>query len=277
MKLSKLYPELKSMLTQDTADFDLSQLVKGFLSREDEQISPDLILTDEQVFLLKGAVKRLSTGYPLQYLLGEWEFYGIRLFVGEGVLIPRQDTETLVDIAISLAEQHGYTDIADLCSGSGCVAIAVALNVPTAKLTALEFSSEALQFLTSNIAFHSLEDRIKVLHENVLEPLNLPPQDMILCNPPYIKTADMGTLSTQVQHEPDLALDGGSDGLVFYRSLAENVISVLKPEGHLLLEIGYNQWEEVRDILERVGYSDITVHKDLAKNHRVVSAVAPKL
>lgn len=225
--------------------------------------------------------KRLN-GEPLQYLLGEWEFFGLPFKVGKGVLIPRPDTEVLVETVLDHFMKLGKLDpeIVDLCSGSGCIAVAIQKNLPKSKVTAVELSSDAFPYLTENIRRNGVNVKIMkgdVLNGELLENFADPEDygefrkiDCIVSNPPYLTEKEMGELSPEVKCEPETALYGGVDGLKFYRVIACLWKEILREGGLLAFEIGYEQGEAVSDILEKSGYTDIKVIKDLGGNDRVV-------
>ncbi len=277
MTFSELYKDCRKKLSHDTADFDLSQLFKGYFNEYNQIIKADADVDPEDAFILQMKVKRLAEGYPLQYLLGEWEFYGLTVKVGEGVLIPRPDTETIVDTALEIAAEIENPIIADLCSGSGAIALAMAANLPASTLYAVELSPEALGYLRQNIALNKLDEQINVLVADVTAPLSLPKLDMLISNPPYIRREDLADLSVQVGYEPVMALDGGRDGLSFYRSIAASGLTLLKPCGTIIFEAGYDQADDIIDILNKLGYTDIEHRLDLNKIKRCVYAKTPNL
>lgn len=211
-----------------------------------------------------------ADGEPLQYLLGEWEFYGLPFEVGEGVLIPRPDTETLVETALELLRGVTSPVVADLCAGSGCVAAAIAHMRPDARVLALELSDAAFPYLARNLARNG--GRVEALHCNVLEPPALPLLDLVVSNPPYIPAAEMETLQLQVRHEPEMALYGGTDGYDFYRALPVLYRPLLRDGGSIAFEVGYNQAEQVSALLAEAGYQCPQIRNDLAGIARVVFA-----
>ncbi|MCI5904101.1 MAG: peptide chain release factor N(5)-glutamine methyltransferase [Oscillospiraceae bacterium] len=229
--------------------------------------------------------KRRSEGYPLQYLLGEWEFYGLRFKVGEGVLIPRPDTEILVETVINHFSAKKQTDpeIADLCSGSGCIAIALQKSMPRSRVTAVELSAEAMPYLSANIQRN--EARVQIIKGDVTDgrlldnfadpdsPGDHRQIDCIVSNPPYLTAEEMSELQREVAFEPALALDGGADGLKFYRIISCLWKEVLKEGGLLAFEIGFEQGEAVSELLRQSGYGDVKVIKDLGGNDRVVTGI----
>ena len=209
------------------------------------------------------AVQRRLLGEPLQYILGEWEFYGLPFLVGEGVLIPRPDTETLIDAVLPLINKDSA--VLDLCSGSGAIAITLK-KIKGASVTALEKSPEALKYLTKNAALNKTD--IDIIEGDLFE--FTPPHsfNLIVSNPPYIKTADLKLLQKEVQKEPAMALDGGEDGLVFYRRIAA-FVPYLKEGGTMAVEIGYDMAKPVTAIFEKAGLFCKTL-KDLTGNDRVI-------
>lgn len=229
--------------------------------------------------------KRRSEGYPLQYLLGEWEFYGLRFKVGEGVLIPRPDTEILVETVINhfAAKKQTDPEIADLCSGSGCIAIALQKSMPRSRVTAVELFSEAMPYLAANIQRN--EARVQIIKGDVTDgrlldnfadpdsPGDHRQIDCIVSNPPYLTAEEMSELQREVAFEPASALDGGADGLKFYRIISCLWKEVLKEGGLLAFEIGFEQGEAVSELLRQSGYGDVKVIKDLGGNDRVVTGI----
>ena len=209
------------------------------------------------------ALHRLENGEPLQYLLGEWEFYGLPLAVGPGVLIPRADTETIVETCLLALAPVPDPAIWDLCSGSGAIALALASRRPDARILAAELSEEALPYLRQNIAALA-PDQVTAVQTDVLTQLPDGLCDLIVSNPPYITGADMQTLSPQVRREPELALYGGEDGLRFYRQLTHSCYDHLRPGGWLIFEIGYDQGESVPALLRQRGFDQVFCRNDLA-------------
>lgn len=228
-----------------------------------------------------GLIDRRAAGEPLQYILGSQEFMGLNFAVNPSVLIPRQDTETLVELALKRAgEKKRSLSILDMCCGSGAIAVSMAHFLPKAKITACDISSEALEVARGNAARNGLNGRIEFRESDLFfmtkrkKTVRIKDSfDMILSNPPYIPTQDIDTLQTEVRdHEPIKALDGGSDGLDFYRRIAEDAFGSLKKDGLMFLEIGCDQAEAVTSLLSGAGYySEIEVHKDLTGLDRVIS------
>ena len=218
--------------------------------------------------------KRL-TGFPLQYILGEWEFYGLTFKVGEGVLIPRPDTETIIDTVLEKYKEKisGTPVIADLCSGSGCIAITLRKQIPDSKVTAVEFSDDALKYLKINAELNNAD--INIVKADVLDEKtagNFSSLDFLVSNPPYLTADEMDSLQKEVTFEPDFALRGGSDGLDYYRKITSLWKKTIKIGGVILYEIGMGQENEVEKILLENGFSDITESRDGAGIIRIISA-----
>lgn len=225
-------------------------------------------------------IDRRAEGEPLQYIVGNQEFMGLPFDVNESVLIPRQDTETLVELALEKAkEKKRSLAVLDMCCGSGAIAVSIAHFLPKAKVTACDISAEALAVARKNAEKNGLGGRIDFRESDLfhVKKRNKIIQmketfDMILSNPPYIPTDVIGTLQTEIKdHEPLTALDGGADGLDFYRRISQDASVNLKKGGFLILEIGSDQADSVSSLLEASeDYEDIEIHKDLAGLDRVV-------
>ena len=217
---------------------------------------------------LKKAIERRLFGEPLQYILGEWEFYSLPFKVGEGVLIPRPETELLVDLA--LKEIKETCKVIDLCSGSGAIAVAIAKN-SNASVYALEKYEKAISFLERNIALNNVA--VEVIKEDLFNFSPTMKFDIIISNPPYIKTSALDSLQKEVKHEPVTALDGGEDGLIFYRHIA-SLKNHLNKGGKIMVEIGFDQAKEVQDIFKQNGL--ITkAYTDLSGVQRVIIGTLP--
>lgn len=214
-------------------------------------------------------LKRKS-GYPLQYLIGEWDFFGRTFKVGEGVLIPRADTETAIEVSLSLPIEKKV--ITDLCSGSGCIAITMREETG-ADVYAVEKSENAIKYLKENITLNNSE--INLIGGDVLseETKNrVPISDIIISNPPYLTKDDMNSLQKEVTFEPSMALSGGDDGLYFYREITSFYKDKIRENGFIVYEIGMGQEEDVRKILLSNGFCDVKYQKDLSNIIRVVYA-----
>ena len=225
-------------------------------------------------------IDRRAAGEPLQYIVGSQEFMGLTFDVNESVLIPRQDTETLVELALEKAkEKKRSLSVLDMCCGSGAIAVSMAHFLPKAKVTACDISTDALETAKKNAEKNGLGGRIDFRESDLFyvkkrkKIIQMKETfDMILSNPPYIPTDVIATLQTEIKdHEPMTALDGGDDGLAFYRRISAEAPQNLKTGGFLILEIGSDQAEAVSALLDEAGvYDEVEVHKDLAGLDRVV-------
>lgn len=232
-------------------------------------------LTDTQRAVMRDLVKRRATAEPVAYLVGHREFFGLDFQVTKEVLIPRPDTETLIVEAIELLKPQTASRVLDVGTGSGCIAISLAMNCPNAEVTAIDLSESALGIARQNADKHEVSSRIRFLQGDLFAPLSADEQfDLIASNPPYIASAEIETLSADVRlHEPRAALDGGPDGLEVIRRLVAAAPQHLVPQGKLLIEISGEQADAVTQLLAANGhYDDIAVLKDLAKQPRVVRA-----
>ena len=215
---------------------------------------------------------RRLAGEPLQYLVGEWEFYGLPFKVGEGVLIPRQDTETLVDVVLKKAPKDRALTVIDLCSGSGCIAVALEKKLNCERVLGVELSDAALEYLKQNIALNdSKAEAVKGDVTNAKTAEKLPLADIITANPPYLTGEDMKVLQREVTFEPQSALFGGEDGLDFYRQILINFKSRLKQGGFLAFEIGIGQEDEVMTMMIRHGFENVRAYKDACGVFRCIA------
>ena len=235
----------------------------------------------EQVKLdaLRGLVKRAGEQEPIGYLVGRTEFYSLEMAVCKDCLIPRSETETLVERAIEfLRTRTGSQYVLDLCTGCGCIAIAIAKNYPDIKVIATDISDAALSVAAQNVEKHKLSDKITLLSGDLFEPiirqLDDPAFDLIVSNPPYVSEPEFEELDKNVKdYEPHLALKGGFDGLAVYRRITDQVSNFLKPDAALMMEIGYAQGTAIRHKLESTGlFASITIEKDLSNNDRIAIA-----
>ena len=215
-------------------------------------------------------INKLKNGIPLQYITNNQEFMKLNFFVDENVLIPRADTEILVEEVISLANDD-KNKILDVCTGSGAIAVSLAKYIKNSNVMALDISKEALKIAEKN-AFNN-NVNIKFIESDLFNYLEENDFDIIVSNPPYIRENVINELSIEVKHEPKIALDGGKDGLDFYRKLSSESYKYLKEDGYLCLEIGYDQKNEVIEILKNEKkYKNIYSKKDLFGNDRIIIA-----
>ena len=281
-KYSELYLEARrALMTQEdaqTAGLMARNLIALYSGQSQEYIlsNREMYASEETCEKTEKAVKRLLKGEPLAYVLGEWEFYGLPLYVNENVLIPRDDTVPVATLAINQAIfLPAAPRILDLCTGSGCIGLAIASRIQDARVTLADISKDALVVAKKNIARNKMTGRVSCVQANALAPAPafLGKFDMIISNPPYITGADMPTLEDSVKlYEPHLALYGGEDGLDFYRSIAENFTSALKPGGFLCLDFGDDQGDDVCRILEANGYTILERSRDYNDRERAVLA-----
>ena len=221
----------------------------------------------------RALMHRHLAGEPLAYLIGEWEFYGLPLDISEQVLIPRSDTEVLAGEAIRWLQTQQDARVLDLCAGSGCVGLAVASQVHACRVVLGEKSAAALRICRQNIRRSGLLGRVTPMPADALEPptRQLGEFDRIVCNPPYIPTQDIETLDVSVRdYEPHMALDGGEDGLEFYRAISENWREALHPGARLYFEVGIGQADSVLRIMRRQGFGELEIVPDTAGIPRVV-------
>jgi len=240
----------------------------------------DRQVPQQQLDQLHDLVKRAGLHEPVAYLTGRTEFYSLELEITADCLIPRPETELLVQRAIEfLRTRSGVQYICDLCTGSGCIAVAIAKNVPDARVTATDISSAALEVAARNVEKHRLNEHVRLLCGDLFEPvikqLDVNQFDLIVCNPPYVSTAEYEILDKNVKdYEPESALLAGADGLDIYRRIIDKVYDFLKPGAALMLEIGYAQGPAVRKLLEQTGaFAQIKIEKDHQDNDRIVSAM----
>ena len=203
-------------------------------------------------------LQRRTKGEPLQYILGKAEFLGNPFAVGEGVLIPRPETEELAEICIKRIREKGYRNVFDLCAGSGCIGISIAVHCPQTQVWMFEKYEAALRYLNANIPPAAAE-RIHVIKTDILDsaPQALPAPDLIVSNPPYIISSEIGSLQAEVQREPHTALDGGADGFLFYRAIAVLWAPLITPGGLLALECGEHQSAEIMNMLPEAAKKEI--------------------
>lgn len=216
-------------------------------------------------------IEKLTNGVPLQHITHQQEFMKMNFYVDENVLIPRPDTEILVEEVIKIAKKIQQPKILDLCTGSGAIAISIAKNIPEAEVYGIDISKKAIDIAKKNSK--ELDAKVKFIKSNLFDKMDKMKFDIIVSNPPYIKKEVIRHLSEEVKKEPEIALDGGNDGLDFYRKISKQAIEYLKYGSYLCYEIGYDQKDEVIDIIKnQENYSNIYCKKDLGGNDRVVIA-----
>lgn len=224
--------------------------------------------TEKQYFQ---AIKLMREGVPLEHITHQKEFMKLNFFVDENVLIPRQDTEILVEEVIKISKRINARKILDLCTGSGAIAVSLAKYIPKSEITAIDISNNALKIAKKNAITNEVENQITFINSNMFENLNNEKFDIIVSNPPYIKTEEIKKLDAEVQKEPQIALDGGKDGLDFYRKIIKDGYQYLKYGGYICLEIGYDQKIDVIELIENEEkFENTYTKKDLYDNDRII-------
>ncbi len=282
MKLSELYMRSRRALMQtedaQSAGVIARDLLCHVTGRTQESVVADreMYVSDEVCSRMEDAVNRVVGGEPLAYVLGEWEFYGLQLHVDPSVLIPRDDTCAVTSLAIKQALFLPQSPrILDLCTGSGCIGLALATRICDARVTLADISKDALAVAKKNIVLQKLSARVSCVQADALQqpPAFLGKFDMIVSNPPYITAEEMQQLPGSVKdYEPHLALFGGEDGLDFYRCISDYYRQALKPGGFLCFEFGMGQGDAVCRILEENGYSILERTRDYNDRERAVIA-----
>ena len=271
----------KALLTQEepnTASLLARNLLCHITGKTPEQVIADrqLYASEQWCLEMESAIRRLLAGEPLAYVLGQWEFFGLPLLVDKRVLIPRDDTCAVTELAIhyGLNLKTGPR-VLDLCTGSGCIGLAIANRIKDARVTLADISKDALAVAKSNITNLKLSARVSCVQASALEPPKpfLGKFDMIVSNPPYITGQEMIELDASVKdYEPHLALYGGQDGLDFYRSISQNFKNALQPGGYLCFEFGMGQGNDVCRILEENGFTVLERSRDYNNIERAVIA-----
>ena len=255
-------PKLKARL--------LMQFVLG-KTRQYLMVYDEKKLTQIQEEKYFKAIEKLTKGIPLQHITHQQEFMKMNFYVNENVLIPRPDTESLVEEVIKIANKINAKKILDLCTGSGAIAVSLAKYIENSQITAVDISGEALKIAELNAKNNEVENQIKFIQSDLFEELTNEKYDIIVSNPPYIKKEVISTLDEEVQKEPHIALDGGLDGLDFYRKIINHAYEFLKYNGYLCLEIGYDQKIDVIELIENENnYTNTYCKQDLYGNDRVV-------
>lgn len=232
----------------------------------------DQPLTDEQRSIMRDLVKRRAAAEPVAYLVGHREFFSLDFDLKPGVFIPRPDTEILVLAALDVLKDKSSPEVLELCSGSGCVAVSIAKNHASARLTAVEISPQVIETTRRNVVKHQVEGRISVVQGDLFEPIPAEARfDLIVSNPPYIQQGEIAGLAADIRdHEPHLALDGGADGLDVIRRLVRESIHRLKPGGWLMFELSPEQAEAAMELMNEAGFEQVQVKNDLSGQGRVV-------
>ena len=273
-----LYLDVRRQLREsgvESSTLEARELVCFGTGKSREELARDsrLYASPEREAQVRRLVERRMAGEPVAYLIGEWEFYGLPLDISQDVLIPRADTEVLAEQAIAYIQTLGECRVLDLCAGSGCLGLAVASQAPQARVILGELDDSALKICRQNIRRNGLSGRVMPIQADAREkpPRSLGEFQCIVSNPPYIPTGDIAGLEVSVRdYEPHLALDGGADGLDFYRSIAGQWKEALVPGGRLYFEVGIGQADPVLRLMRGQGFGDLQVIKDRNKIPRVV-------
>lgn len=268
------FTEAKMLLEKaavEDAAFEVTVLMEDLLGlpKQPSLSTPETVLGEEQLAVLKKAVEKRCEHYPLQYIVGNWEFYGRRFAVGEGVLIPRQETELLCECVLHYFKKRQPPRIVDLCSGSGCVAITLSEEIPGSAVTAVELYDGACRYLRKNA--ESYGNKVTVVEGDALVPFG--EFDCVTANPPYVAETERSSLQKELSFEPETSIFGGEDGLMLYRGIAENWYSHLTDGGLIAFEIDNTQGRAVETILKESGYYGVSVWEDYAGLDRIVTGM----
>jgi release factor glutamine methyltransferase len=230
-------------------------------------------LNDSELGLYRSLIQRRRAGEPIAYILGRREFYGISFAVDRRALVPRPDTETLVEVALERTRARSmYGRALDLCTGSGCVAVAFARSRPTWRVTASDIATEATELAWENARRSGVAFSVRVVTGDLFAPFAGECFELVTANPPYIPSPEIGTLPPDVRDfEPRLALDGGPDGLDLLRAVVAGAVERLESDGVLAVEVGHDQAARVRELFEKAGFRDVAVRRDYGGHERVVS------
>ena len=274
-ELEKLGSQKLKEAGKEDSDFDSRCLLEFVLDLNPTQylLNRSEIIDDGCAEKFLSLIERRCGGEPLQYILGKWEFMGLPFYVGEGVLIPRPETEMLVDFALDFLKDKKNPVVLDLCSGSGCIAVSVAKHFPNAKIYAVEKSDLAFPYLKKNIWLNCVFN-VFAVHGDVFDRALLTDikPDLILSNPPYIRSSEIASLQSEVRHEPSMALDGGDDGLIFYREIANSWLDRLATGGAVAVECAEDQTEDIiRLFSDKTKYAE--AFNDLSGLPRMVTAI----
>lgn len=279
MNLSNAYKEAVNIISavSDDSEFDaMCLLEKAFnMSRTEYYLNSGRLISDEEYTAFISLAERRTSGEPLQYILGEWEFMGKPFLVGDGVLIPRPETEMIAEKALEFLKNKKSPVVFDLCAGSGCIGVTVASERKDSKVYLLEKSDKAFEYLERNVALNKADNAFPLkgdLFESFTDMAKFKP-DLILSNPPYIESGVISSLQKEVQREPHMALDGGEDGLDFYRALSGEWINLINDGGMIIIECGEGQADDICKIfLENPRVKKAEGYKDLSGNDRMVTA-----
>lgn len=262
----------KQLSLSDSPEFETSCIFEDLLGIDKGKILVnDITVTQEYIEIVDNVISRRQNGEPLQYILGKWDFYDLTFRVGEGVLIPRPETEILVDFALEKVKNTDSPVIYDLCAGSGCIGLTIAYHRKDATVYLLEKEEAALKYLNLNKEKYNLENA-HIIHDDLfkIDFSDVPKADVLLSNPPYIPACEISDLQKEVHFEPVTALSGGIDGLDFYRCIAEKWVSKLNKNGFIALECGEEQSSKIINLFDGK-YSEKQVIYDFNNIDRIVT------
>lgn len=274
MTIFEAYNDCKKQLSAAGVEdyvFEAKQIIKHITGYTNAQILTKYTqaLTEFQMNNLTAIIKQRLIRYPLQYIIGKWNFFGREFFVGPGVLIPRSDTETLMDVCLEALKEKSHARALDLCAGTGCIGITLKGEMPNVDVTLVEKFDEALAYTTKNAAYNNAD--VKIVKGDVLKCEGADGEyDLIVSNPPYINTSDMKSLQPEVTFEPATALAGGEDGLDFYRAIVIGYKSRLRDGGVMAFEVGINQAQDIAEIMRNNGFKNVSTRADMNGIDRVV-------
>lgn len=254
--------------------FEAKQIIKHITGLSSSEILMNYTnsLTEFQSNNLTAIIRQRELRYPLQYIFGEWSFYGREFYVGPGVLVPRADTETVIEVCTDYLKDKKEPKILDLCAGSGCIGITLAKEKEDSTCIMIEKYPEAIRYAEKNILRNKAENA-RVIAGDIFEgTASGEKYDLIVSNPPYIAENGAEEVSPETKYEPETALFGGTDGLEFYRAITENYKGSLKQNGMLCFEVGIGQVNNVKEILRNAGFANIGAKKDLNGIERAVYA-----
>ena len=268
---NKTKKELEAAGIEDYV-FEAKQIIKHITGFSNSEILMNYTnrLTEFQSNNLTAIIKQRAIRYPLQYIFGEWAFYGREFFVGPGVLVPRADTETLVEVCLKYLKNSESPAVLDLCAGSGCIGITLALEKADAAVTLVEKFPEAARYAERNIKRHGTDNATLICGDVLNGAANDKEYELIVSNPPYVPKNEMETVSPEVHYEPETALFGGEDGLDFYRAVITEYKKALKAGGMLAFEVGAGEAAAAEKLLENAGFKEINNAKDLGGISRAV-------
>ena len=271
---NKTKKELEAAGIEDYV-FEAKQIIKHITGFSNSEILMNYTnrLTEFQSNNLTAIIKQRAIRYPLQYIFGEWAFYGREFFVGPGVLVPRADTETLVEVCLKYLKNSESPAVLDLCAGSGCIGITLALEKADAAVTMVEKFPEAARYAERNIKRHGTDNVTLICGDVLNGAANDKEYELIVSNPPYVPKNEMEMVSPEVHYEPETALFGGEDGLDFYRAVITEYKKALKAGGMLAFEVGAGEAAAVEALLEDAGLKEINTEKDLGGICRAVYGI----